>query len=137
MRTEIGTDFETIVARLGQRLPGLRAVYVFGSFVDGPVRPDSDLDLAVLCDHPVDSVLRFELSAELAGLAHRDVDLIDLYAAPVVLRMQVIGKGLRLAGSGPELEDFEDRVFSDYARLNEERAALLQDIRERGSVYGR
>jgi len=26
--------------------------------------------------------------------------------------------------------------FSDYARLNEERAGILADIRQRGSVYG-
>jgi hypothetical protein len=35
-----------------------------------------------------------------------------------------------------ETAGFLDRVYSDYARLNEERAAILDDVRRRGSIHG-
>ena len=35
--------------------PGVQAAWVFGSFADGPVRSDSDLDVAVLGEEPLDA----------------------------------------------------------------------------------
>ncbi len=53
------------------------------------------------------------------------------------MRMQVISKGQRIYCSNEQsCEMFEDFVFSDYARLNEERAGILEDIGQRGAVYG-
>jgi hypothetical protein len=74
---------------------------------------------------------------ELAEILGREVDLLDLQSALTVLRIQAIDKGRRLFGAGrAALEEFEDRVFADYAQLNEERAAILADIRKRGTVCG-
>ena len=39
---------QAIVEALQSRLPGLLAIYAFGSRAQGTARPDSDLDLAVL-----------------------------------------------------------------------------------------
>lgn len=70
-------------------------------------------------------------------LAGRDVDLVDLRAASTVLRARVIAEGERLFCAAESLcAEFEDVAFSAYARLNEERRAILQDIQQRGSVYG-
>lgn len=80
---------------------------------------------------------RFDLATDLGALLGQDVDLVDLRAAHTVLRSQVIGHGVALYRRDPkQMEAFEDFVFSDYARLNEERAAILEDIRARGSVHG-
>ncbi|HYW77881.1 MAG TPA: nucleotidyltransferase domain-containing protein [Gammaproteobacteria bacterium] len=132
----IERDEQRVVQRLRERLPGLRAVYLFGSSASGESGRDSDVDLAVLLDKPLTGLRRFDLAGELADVVGKDVDLVDLRTASTVLRMQVIGKGRRLFGSGADLEAFEDRVFADYARLNEERAGILADVRARGSVYG-
>ena len=67
----------------------------------------------------------------------RDVDLIDLQQASTVMRIQVISTGERLYCSDEHAcELFEDFVYSSYAHFNEERAGILRDIAQRGSVYG-
>lgn len=126
---------EIAVNHLRTRISGMRAVYVYGSLASGETHPNSDIDLAVLAEQSVDTMTRMQLAGELAELLGLEVDLIDLAAVPTVMRMQVVGKGRRLfGGPDPGLEEYESRIFSDYARLNEERAGILHDVMERGSV---
>jgi len=125
-----------LVAKLLESIPDVRAIYRFGTWGTAAERPDSDLDLAFLPGAPTDSVLRWELAQQIACLVGRDVDLVDLLTASTVLRMQVLATGERLYCSGcADVESFEDVVFSEYARLNEERREILEDIRQRGTVY--
>jgi uncharacterized protein len=119
-----------------QAIPDLIALYRFGSQAKGNGRPDSDVDLAVLARHPIPALRRFELAQELAAQLHRDVDLVDLRTASTVMRMQVISTGECLFTVSDRLQgEFEDLVYSTYARLNEERREILNDVRTRGSVY--
>ncbi len=119
-----------------QAIPDLIALYRFGSQAKGNARPDSDVDLAVLARHPIPALRRFELAQELAAQLHRDVDLVDLRSASTVMRMQVISTGECLFTVSDRLQgEFEDLVYSTYARLNEERREILNDVRTRGSVY--
>jgi len=119
-----------------QAIPDLIALYRFGSQAKGNGRPDSDVDLAVLARHPIPALRRFELAQELAAQLHRDVDLVDLRTASTVMRMQVISTGECLfTVSDRRQDEFEDLVYSTYARLNEERREILNDVRARGSVY--
>ncbi|MDT8421221.1 MAG: nucleotidyltransferase domain-containing protein [Desulfuromonadales bacterium] len=114
------------------------AVYCFGSWGTGSQRADSDIDLAILASSPLDSVERWDLAQQLASLAGRDVDLVDLLKASTVMRLQVVANGERLyCGNAEEVERFENYVFSSYARFNEERRNIIEDIRKRGSVYGK
>ena len=117
-------------------VPGLIALYRFGSQAKGTARPASDIDLAILSRDPIPNLRRFELAQELAIRLHRDVDLVDLRTASTVMRMQVISTGECLFTVNDRLQgEFEDLVYSTYARLNEERREILNDIRARGSVY--
>jgi predicted nucleotidyltransferase len=128
---------DQIIALLRERLPQLVAVYRFGSVPDGTARPDSDLDLAVLCDRPLNYETRFELIGQLAMLSGGPVDLIDLSTVSTVMRAQIVTTGERLyCVDAPRCETFEDFVLSSYARLNEERRAILRDIKSRETVYG-
>jgi predicted nucleotidyltransferase len=121
-----------------QAIPDLIALYRFGSQAKGNIRPESDVDLAVLARHPIPALRRFELAQELAAQLHRDVDLVDLRSASTVMRMQVISTGECLFKVCDQLQgEFEDLVYSTYARLNEERREILNDVRTRGSVYAR
>ena len=126
-----------LVAILVADLPDCLAVYRFGSWGTETERPDSDLDLAVLLPRRLDPLGRWELSQKLAARAGCDVDLIDLASASTVLRMQVVAHGERLCCADRyAVEQFEDAVFSGYARLNEERGGILADVERRGNVYG-
>ena len=79
---------------------------------------------------------RFELAQELAAQLHHDVDLVDLRSASTVMRMQVISTGECLFTVSDRLQgEFEDLGYSTYARLNEVRREVLNDVRTRGSVY--
>lgn len=123
---------------LRQAIPGLLAVYVYGSVARDEAHDGSDVDIAILAEHPVDAVERFDLAGKLASQLGRDVDLLDLKQASTVMRAQVMESAHRLwVRDDAPVDEFEAHVLSDFARLNEERAAILNEIRERGSVYAR
>ena len=125
-----------LVEYIKKSIPDLIALYRFGSQAKGTARPDSDVDLAVLSRVALSELRRFELAQELATQLHRDVDLVDLRSASTVMRMQVISTGECLFTVSDRLQGaFEDLVYSTYARLNEERREILNDVRTRGSVY--
>jgi predicted nucleotidyltransferase len=129
---------DPIVQTLKNAIPDLRTVYLFGSRAHGAAGVESDWDIAFLASRPLPDIERYDLAQTLAAQINRDVDLLDLATANAVMRMQAIGRGRCLYRlDDPEIDAFEDFVFADYARLNEERAGILADIRKRGSVYGR
>lgn len=131
---------ETLLNQLTQSLrhhiPEAQAVYVFGSQATGTENPDSDLDIAVLAPAPLDAEKLFALAAELATAAGRHVDLVDLRAASTVMRSQVIANGRRIyRGDETVCDQFEDLAYSSYARLNEERRPIIEDIQARGRIH--
>lgn len=131
-------DDARAVQVLREALHDVVAVYRFGSTVRGEERAGSDVDLAVLARAPLDPVRRFDLQGELAAALHRDVDLVDLRRASTVMAMQVVSTGQPIGVLDPqEKERFEDYVFGAYARLNEERRAILEQVVRDGTVHGR
>lgn len=125
------------VERLREELPELIAVYRFGTYGTEYERPDSDLDLAVYAGKPLPTVELWRTAQELASDVGRDVDLVDLASASTVMRAQVIHGGERIyCADKLACDTFEVYAYSSYARLNEERRGILEDVRKRGSVYG-
>lgn len=134
--TRIRSD-EEIVQWIRRRMPEARVVYRFGSSVTGDEHAESDLDLAVLATGPFDPVRRWQIQEDLAAAVGRDVDLIDLLRASTVLQMQVVSTGVVLwSGDETERHWFEMVTYSSYARLNEERKEILEQIRREGRVLG-
>jgi len=126
-----------ITQHLKSNVDGLDIIYLFGSQAEGSVHKNSDLDIAIKCKSSITSTQLWEIANELADIAKCDVDLIDLSIASSVMRMQIVSKGICLyAQDKHETAVFEDFVYSDYVRLNEERAEILSDITVRGTVYG-
>jgi predicted nucleotidyltransferase len=126
-----------IIHSLLSFFPGVLAIYQFGSFGTVGEHKESDLDLAILATCPLHSVLCWESAQKIAQRVGYDVDLVDLLSASTVMRLQVVAHGRRLyCADEIYVGDFEDRTFSDYARLNEERRCILAAIQERGRVYG-
>jgi len=85
----------------------------------------------------MDSASLWGVAQDIAKVIGKNVDLVDLLQASTVMRMQVISTGKRLYCSNLIVcEQFEDYVYVAYARLNEERRGILEDIKQRGTVYG-
>lgn len=122
--------------RIRQALPEVMAVYAFGSRIEGTHRDDSDLDLAVLVAGYADPIQLWQLAQDLSGLTHSAVDLLDLRAASTVMQHQILTKGIRLYGREPEASLFECYVMAEKNDLDDARRPLLNDIADRGSVYG-
>ena len=104
---------QDLVSTLQSRMPGLLAIYAFGSRVQGTAGPQSDLDLAVLVAGYADPVVLWELSGELADLAGCPVELLDLRAASTLMQHQIITTGHRW-------------------RANDSQAALADDLKRMG-----
>ena len=102
------------------------AVYLFGSGGTDRQHPGSDLDIAVLPGMTVDPVELFETANQIANHLNKDVDLLDLSRVSPVIGKEVLRTGLLLAGAeSTPRQEFEMRILSDYARLNEERQPVL------------
>ena len=128
---------QALLTHLQNHLPDLLAVYLFGSHAQGTAGPGSDVDLAVLLPGTVDPVSLWRLSGDLADIAGRPVDLIDLRAATTVMQYQIVTRGRRLWAKDVQAGLFECFILSEKTALDEARAGLLKDIKEEGSVYGR
>ncbi|MCK6691905.1 MAG: nucleotidyltransferase domain-containing protein [Thermoanaerobaculia bacterium] len=126
-----------ITNALKEAIPSLKGIYLFGSRAENTARPDSDYDLAFLApDHLLDDEALYRLRLRLAALLDADVDLIDLGQASTVLQFQIVAKGIRVFSDDDLFCDtFDLFVFSSYQHLNEGQAEILQDIRQRRSVY--
>lgn len=123
---------ELIAAQAGPVI----ALYLFGSVAADAQRPDSDIDLAMLVEKPLTELQRWSLAQDLAVELGKNVDLIDLRSASTVLRSQILHASHKLyVADAAAVASFEDFIVGDYARLNEERAGILADIAERGSVH--
>jgi len=130
-------SIKQITQYLKDKLHSPEIIYQFGSQVTGAVHKESDLDIAIKCKSTMSVEKMWQLSSELADIANCHVDLIDLSTASTVMRMQVIENGQCLYESDAKKTTvFEDYIYSDYVRLNEEREWILKDISSRETVYG-
>lgn len=128
-------DFQTIVQFLVKKINPY-VIYLFGSDAKQQARQDSDIDLAFLSERTLSHYERFMIAGELAAILNCDVDLVDLKEATTVFQAQVVGKGKVLyCADDDKKAQFEMKVFKEYAKLNEERAEILERIRKRGAVY--
>lgn len=122
---------------LCSRVPGLLAIYAFGSRIQGTAGPQSDLDLAVLVAGYADPLDLWALAGDLADLAGCPVDLLDLRAASTVMQYQIISTGQRCWAKDAQAALYEAAILSEKTALDTARAGLLDDIQKRGTVYGR
>ena len=121
-----------------REIPDLLVAYRFGSTVTGATHAGSDVDLAVLAPRPLEGERRFEIAGKLEAELRRGVDLVDLRAAPTVLRMQVMTTGTVIVVQDERARtEFENLTFSQYVRLNEERRAIVEQVLRERSVHGR
>ena len=112
-------------------------IILFGSFAKGTSRLDSDIDLAFFIKEQLSSYERFLLANELAVITGREVDLVDLKQIDTVFTMQIFSQGIPIyIQDENEFTRQKMRAYSMYATLSEQRAGVIERIKERGSVFG-
>lgn len=130
-------DLAAVQALLRDRLPGLIAIYVFGSQATGQATAASDIDIAVLAGGAIDPLLLWELAGAVADILHLPVDLIDLRSASSIMQYQVLDTGYCLWSGSSEAGTYEAFILSEKTGLDAARAGLLDDISHSGRVHGR
>ncbi len=95
---------------------GIRFAYLFGSRATGRHRPNSDADIAIMPDAPLDLLAEAAVADQLAqALQVPAVDLVDLRRAPLRMRGRVLSEGRLLYSSDePGRVAFEVRTWSEY-----------------------
>ena len=78
------------------RFHGL-SLELFGSTASGTPKPDSDVDLLVIFDRPVDLFHFLELEDFLSGILGRKVDLIPRDSVKPALRDRIYAEARRVA----------------------------------------
>jgi len=136
--TDSSINKSVLTEELAKKFPGAYGAYLFGSGASDQLRPDSDLDIAILRIDPLlpDEVLG--LKSFLSKTFRRDSDIVDLYRADSVTAAQVVTTGIEILSlSAIKMAEFETMALSRYALLNEERREILKDIQDTGTIYGR
>lgn len=101
-------------------------IYLFGSYGGPAQHPQSDIDIAFLPTVTVAPLDCFHIGTELSDQVGHVVDLVNLRQASTVLAKEVLLTGAPLFIGDPAVQqEFEMLVLADYARLNEERHAVL------------
>jgi predicted nucleotidyltransferase len=115
--------------------PDLQMVILFGSQAAGEARHESDLDLALLGDHPLDLISFTTETIRL--LKESRVDLVDLRRASPLLKMEVVRKGLLLYERSPgtylDFCSLAIRRYIDTKKLRDARGtAIKRFLEQRG-----
>ena len=112
-------------------------IILFGSFAKGTEQEDSDIDLAYFSKKQLSSYERFILAGQLAVISGCEVDLVDIKRIDTVFNMQIFAYGIPIyIADKNEYIRQQMRAYSMYVTLNEQRAAIIESIKGRGSVYG-
>ena len=131
MKTTIDTNISANLELISESLnvlTGLELIYIFGSRANNTSSNESDWDIAVLCNHPIEPIERWNMAQALANKLGSDVDLIDLLQASTVLQMEIVREGFLLKGDQGEADIFETKVFSMYGRLQESRSDIVEQF---------
>lgn len=126
--------------------PDVIAAYIFGSLAEGRATPHSDVDTAILFADASDPLAvgdrQLQLMGELERFTDREVDVVILNTAPLILQNQVLRHGRLLYERDQRARvDFEVRAGKIYDDLKPmydfHTRDLLQKIKEVGLGHRR
>lgn len=111
------------------------ALLLFGSVASESMRPDSDVDLALLLGGPCpDAFALRSLGTDLEAVLGREVDLMILDTASPVHAMEVLRQHRVLVNHRPEvLENFVVRKLGAYFDLKRVRRPIEDAILQRST----
>ena len=121
------------LTRLRDRLasePDIVLAIAFGSTTKSDTRTDSDFDIAVLADQPLEAARRRALIQLVADIVGRPVDLVDLRTAGVVVLRSVLREGQILVCADRRThEQLISRMLADTEDFLPYRQRLLEHRR--------
>lgn len=118
---------QVIVRVLKDRLKA-STIILFGSAAQNRLRPDSDIDIAIMTPEVHNPYDLFIVAGELAEKLKREVDLVDFRQASPVFQVQIASSGIVLLDQDPADRHYAYmRAYKEYAMLNEERKEILQN----------
>ncbi len=110
--------------------------YVFGSVISGRLHPQSDVDIGVYLRQPpgsLDDKLAF--IRKVAAAFNRDVDVIFLNDADIIISMQILTNGELLINNDNErLVLFKASKLGEYADFKFSRQIIEQNMLS-GRIY--
>jgi predicted nucleotidyltransferase len=109
---------------------GIRLAIMFGSMAMGTEQAESDLDIAILADKPLDADMKTEIIADLAEITNRPVDLVDLKTVGEPLLGQILTQGKRLLGNDHDYAMMINRHLLDAADFLPYRQRILEERRK-------
>jgi len=99
-------------------------------------RPDSDVDIALLFDRPLDAERKLKLITGLEGALRREVDLVDLFSLNGTILKQVLHKGLVLIQVKPEaMAELTRKMIYNQADMMPYVSRTLKE-RQRRFIHG-
>jgi len=129
---------DNVIAKLKSFLLGYdNAIFafLFGSYAEGSVTRNSDLDIAIFFNSRPDIYMQNELREELEKMLGKTADLVALNEASPVIRMQVLRKGILLVNKDPMVyNEFFVNTIKEYYDLKQNRKQIEENI-FKGRIY--
>lgn len=89
--------------------------YIFGSYAEGKLGEDSDIDIALYLDSEIDVDKYLEIKVNLTDICKRDVDLVILNDATPLLKYQIYKNHIMLFARDKTRESiFKVKTLFEY-----------------------
>ena len=92
--------------------------YIFGSYVQGKMRADSDIDIAIYLENKMDIETYLEIKMHLSDACKREVDLIVLNDAISLLKYQIYKNNILLFTRDKTIETrYKVKTLFEYSDM--------------------
>jgi len=133
-------EYDRIVRIMLHYYPAAQAIYLFGTCGAADEWPTSDVDLALLLPYQAAQQQPYLMLTpchyDLEAALDKSVDLVNLREVDTVFQHEIVTSGRRIyVADDNAVGEFEMLTLSFYQKLNEERAAILEEFRKTGKAY--
>ena len=129
LKPEIVSELLVDIRQVLNRHPQILLAVLFGSLARNTAGVESDLDLAVSADRPLETKEKMQLIEELANLTGRPVDLVDILTVGEPLLGQIIVSGRRILGDDSRYASILSKHLFNQADFLPYRRRILRDRR--------
>jgi len=92
--------------------------YIFGSYAQGSIRGNSDIDIAIYLKKDIDIDTYLEIKMNLSEVLKREVDLVILNNAPPLLKYEIYKNNILLFSRDKTLESkYKVKTLFEYSDI--------------------